>query len=112
MKTKRLLMSGAAVFLILSAASASAHDSGHQHRDRDNDRYDDRREHRYYAAPKPRHHYYTRSNKMPRWLKKHREFKSWYKQTRFKRNRSLSWNRLYDIYAWERRHHRYLKHYW
>ncbi|MDJ0938956.1 MAG: hypothetical protein QNJ00_04260 [Woeseiaceae bacterium] len=50
---------------------------------------------------------YVRSHEMPRWLRRKPAFRHWYWNTRYKRNRSLSWPRLYDIFLWERRHGRY-----
>ncbi len=44
-----------------------------------------------------------RSDHMPRWLKRERSFRKWYKHTSLKRNRRLAWNQLFDIYRWERR---------
>lgn len=46
---------------------------------------------------------------MPRWLKRDKAFRHWYKHTRLRRHRHLTWHRLYDIYQWEslqRRAHR------
>lgn len=46
---------------------------------------------------------------MPRWLKRHKAFRHWYRHTRLRRHRHLTWHRLFDIYRWEsseRRKHR------
>lgn len=55
---------------------------------------------------------------MPRWLKRDKAFRHWYKHTRLRRHRHLTWNRLFDIYRWEtierrkhRRADRYYRHY-
>lgn len=50
-----------------------------------------------------------RTHRMPYWLKRNREFRHWYKHTRLRRHRHLTWHRLFDIYRWEtidRRKHR------
>ena len=87
-----LLASGA---MFLHAPAAEAH----------HDRYGDRVHHGYHD------HYYR--GQMPRWLKRDRPFRKWYRHTRFKYNPRLDWRELYDIYRWERRyvHHRRYKHY-
>lgn len=46
---------------------------------------------------------------MPRWLKRDKAFRHWYKHTRLRRHRHLTWHRLFEIYRWEtieRRKHR------
>ncbi|MDJ0711968.1 MAG: hypothetical protein QNJ14_16385 [Woeseiaceae bacterium] len=40
---------------------------------------------------------------MPRWLKRNRGFRHWYRHTPLKRNKRLAWNELFYIYKWERR---------
>ena len=50
---------------------------------------------RYYSDR--RHH-----NEMPRWLKRDRQFRHWYRHTPLKRIRRLGWSQLYEIYRWER----------
>lgn len=50
-----------------------------------------------------------RSHRMPYWLKRDRSFRQWYKHTRLRRQRHLTWHRLFRIYRWEtidRRKHR------
>ena len=50
-----------------------------------------------------------RRQQMPRWLKRDRAFRHWYKHSRLRRHRHLSWHRVFDIYRWEtfdRRTHR------
>ena len=44
-----------------------------------------------------RHH-----DAMPRWLKRDRQFRHWYRHTPLKRFRRLGWWQLYEIYRWER----------
>ena len=43
-----------------------------------------------------------RAKHMPRWLKRNRSFRHWYKHTRLRLNRRLAWHQLFDIYRWER----------
>ncbi|MEM6511445.1 MAG: hypothetical protein AAF660_00420 [Pseudomonadota bacterium] len=94
-----LLLAGGAMFLLAPAAEAHPH------------RYGDR------IHPVHHDHYgnYYRGH-MPRWLRKDRPFRAWYRHTNLKYNPRLNWRELYDIYRWERRYsnhrryHRY-KHY-
>ena len=56
----------------------------------------------------PSAHHYThvdvrRSNHMPRWLKRNKGFRHWYRHTPLKRDRRLAWHQLLDIYRFERR---------
>ena len=55
----------------------------------------------------PSAHYYThidvRSHHMPRWLKRNKGFRHWYRHTPLKRDRHLAWHQLFDIYRFERR---------
>ena len=56
----------------------------------------------------PSVHYYThidvhRSHKMPRWLKRNKGFRHWYRHSPLKRDRRLAWHQLFDIYRFERR---------
>ncbi|MGI9247962.1 MAG: hypothetical protein ACR2QI_03035 [Woeseiaceae bacterium] len=39
---------------------------------------------------------------MPRWLKRNKSFRHWYKHTRLRHNRYIAWRQLFDIYRWER----------
>lgn len=78
--------------LLLDAPQASAHNES---------RISHHQTH-YYAGLRQRHH-------MPYWLKRDRAFRHWYKHTRLRRQRHLTWHRLFDIYRWEtvdRRTHR------
>jgi len=66
----------------------------------------------------PSAHYrveHRRVRHMPRWLKRDRAFHRWYKRTHLRKYRRMSWNRLYEMYLWERvyasRHHRGDHHY-
>lgn len=56
---------------------------------------------------------HRRQQHMPYWLKRDRAFRHWYRHTRLRGNRRLSWHRLFDIYHWERRtkiEHRRARH--
>lgn len=44
-----------------------------------------------------------RSNHMPRWLQRDRDFRHWYSRTRLRHDRRLAWFQLYDVFRWERR---------
>ena len=74
----------------------------------------DRRAHSrdYYERNSYRRDYYQhkRASKMPRWLKKKKSFRRWYKDSPISKYRFLSWNQLYDIYRWERAYFRYHRH--
>lgn len=43
-----------------------------------------------------------REQQLPRWLKKNPSFRTWYRHSRLRKNRYLSWHQLFDIYRWER----------
>ena len=47
-----------------------------------------------------------RPHAMPRWLKRHKGFRHWYRDSRYQYNRRIGWSGLWDIYSWERRHAR------
>ena len=52
--------------------------------------------------PSPYYQYdVRRAHKMPRWLKRDKAFRHWYKHTRLRRHRHLTWHRLFEIYRWE-----------
>ena len=78
----------------MASGNASAHDGYHR----------DSAGHGYYDV------YYDvrvhRAHAMPRWLKRKRGFRHWYRNSRYRYNRSLGWEGLWDIYRWERRHGR------
>lgn len=101
--------------LLVNVPAAEAHESrDSQYRSGPydaNDRYSYRRDrHRdayggnYYDARQ------KRVQRMPRWLKRDRSFRRWYKHTRLRKNRRLSWNRLFDIYLWEHSYKRHRRH--
>ncbi len=57
---------------------------------------------------------HRRPQHMPHWLKRDRDFRKWYRHTRLRRHRHLSWHQLFDIYHWERvanRKHRRVDHF-
>ena len=97
-----LLLAGGAMFLIAPAAEAHP------------DRYGARDHHGHHG-----HHGYHghrvkfHRGHMPRWLKRDRPFRAWYRHSHFKYNPRLDWRELYDIYRWERRYYtpRRYKHY-
>lgn len=75
----------------------------------------DRRAHSrdYYARNDRRvrdYYYQNRANKMPRWLKRKKSFRRWYKDSPITKYRFLTWNQLYDIYRWEKSYFRYHGH--
>lgn len=46
-------------------------------------------------------HEFRREQSMPRWLKRNRSFRHWYRHSPLKRFRRISWDQLYEIYRWE-----------
>jgi len=76
---------------------------------------------RYSHEPPPRYYnhrgYYRgadmrRSEHMPRWLKRNKSFRKWYRHSSLRRNWRLAWDDLFDIYRWDRRYgKRYNKRY-
>ena len=83
-----LMISGG--LLLATAASVNAHEVGRYGYDQ-KDRYS---------------HSYRRNSEMPRWLKRQKAFRHWYRHSRYQRRRALSWPRLFEIYHWERRYAR------
>ncbi len=71
------------------------------------DRYSYRPHHYRHSYHGARH---SRDRQMPRWLKRNLSFSHWFNHTRFRRDRRLSWNQLFDIYRWEYNYHRYRGH--
>ena len=86
------LLSLSGALLLTIAAPVNAHEAGyHEYDQRD----------RYSYSQK-------RRAQMPRWLKRQREFRHWYRHSPYKRRRALSWTKVFEIYQWERRYaHRY-----
>lgn len=55
-------------------------------------------------------HDLRRAHHMPRWLKRNKSFRRWYKRTPLRRSYGLGWYQLFELYNWERaalRHHRF-----
>ena len=51
-----------------------------------------------------RHAEVLRRHEMPRWLKRNRHFRHWYRHSPLKRYRQIGWNQLFEVYRWERRY--------
>jgi hypothetical protein len=89
MKTMTLLFISGALLLTI-AAPVNAQEAGyHEYDQRDRYSYSNKRR-----------------TEMPRWLKRQREFRHWYRRSPYKRRRALSWARVFEIYRWERRYAR------
>ena len=41
---------------------------------------------------------------MPKWLKRNRQFRHWYRHTPLKHYRRIGWTDMYKIYRWEKRY--------
>lgn len=97
--------------LLLDATPAAAHGGSKEQRSRSDDHYSRSydRDYRPYRGDRRGHYHakYKRSKHMPYWLKQDRSFRRWYKHTHFRADRRISWNRLFDIYRFELRYHRY-----
>ena len=48
--------------------------------------------------------YQPRRHEMPKWLKRNKRFRHWYRHSSLKRYRQIGWNQLFEIYRWERRY--------
>ena len=46
----------------------------------------------------------SRRHEMPRWLKRDRHFRHWYRRSPLRHYRQIGWKQLFDIYRWERRY--------
>lgn len=51
-----------------------------------------------------RHVEVLRRHEMPRWLKRNKRFRHWYRHSPLKRYRQIGWHQLFEIYRWERRY--------
>ena len=51
-----------------------------------------------------RHAEVKRRQEMPRWLKRNRHFRHWYRHSPLKHYRRIGWHQLFEIYRWERRY--------
>lgn len=75
--------------------------------------YDDRKHHQKRGKRYERQRgvgYYTklrRHQTMPRWLKRDKSFRHWYKRSHYRQDRRLSWVALFEIYHWQRKSRRY-----
>lgn len=47
-----------------------------------------------------------RRHEMPRWLKRNRDFRHWYRHTPLRHYREFRWRQLFEIYRWERQYFR------
>ena len=84
----------AAGLFLFDVAPAQAHKGYHEVR----------RDHHGYRVDVRRH------DRMPRWLKRDKHFRHWYRRSPLRHRYSISWNELFDIYRWERYH--YGPRYW
>ena len=73
-----LIVSGG--LLLTMATPANAHEYVRHEYDR-GDRY---------------YHYSGHRSDMPRWLKREKTFRKWYRHSRYKRRQTVSWARLYE----------------
>lgn len=96
-----------ASLLLLDMPEAAAHGGIHdkhyrtdKHYSRHYDR-DYRPHRRYHKAVK-----FKRSKNMPYWLERDRSFRHWYRHSMLRKDRRISWNRLFDIYRYELRVYR------
>jgi len=105
--------------LLLESPEATAHEEkGRQYRPTANSHaYDYRRDshsrdyysrNTYRGERHDRRH--KREKKMPSWLKHDRSFRRWLDETRFDKNRYVTWYQLFDIYLWEHSHRRYRRY--
>jgi len=101
--------------LLLESPEAAAHEErGAQYRSLayDHARYSHSRDYYSRNAYRGERHdkRHKRAKKMPSWLKHDRSFRRWLDNTRFDRNRYVTWYQLFDIYVWERSSHRYYRY--
>ena len=88
--------------LLLDVPEAAAHGGKYDKHSRPDKHYsrhydrDDRSNRRNHNAAK-----YKRSKNMPYWLERDRSFRHWYQDSRLRKDRRISWNRLFDIYRYE-----------
>jgi len=56
-------------------------------------------------VPSQRYHVNVhRHDSMPRWLRKNRDFRGWYRHSSLRHNYDLRWWQLYEIYRWEKQY--------
>ncbi len=58
-----------------------------------------------------RHTIVRHAGHYPHWLRRDYDFRRWYLHSRFRYDFYLSWDRLFDIYRYERKYHRPYRHY-
>ena len=46
----------------------------------------------------------VRRHDMPRWLKRDRQFRHWYRRSPLRHYRQIGWKQMFEIYRWERRY--------
>lgn len=94
MKTSAGLTLVISAWFLLLAVPAAAHDGPHREAFS-----------RGYADV---HHDYhgRRTHAMPRWLKRNKGFRHWYRHSRYQFNRRVGWSGLFEIYRWEVRYSR------
>lgn len=106
-----LLVGG--LFLLNSPEAAASDDGLRQYAPRSYDY-----SHRYDYEPYRRHSYrrdhysarHARPHHMPHWLQRERSFRRWYQHSPLRRNKYLSWYRLFDFYRWESSRYRHHGH--
>ncbi|MCH9694611.1 MAG: hypothetical protein K0U72_08895 [Gammaproteobacteria bacterium] len=102
--------------LLLDSPEAAAHTVVKNKHRPPAQHYVDHRDRDGYRGQQYRRDYYDRNarhgrvGKMPRWLKKKKSFRRWYKETPLRKSRRLTWNQLFEIYRWERAYFRYHRH--
>lgn len=97
---------------LLDSPAAEAHGGAHGHKSKSHHYSRSYDRDYYYSDRRHRSVRHYRTGKLPRWLKRERGFRNWYKHSRYRYNRRLSWQRLFDIYLWEYdRRRRYYRHY-
>lgn len=96
-----------ASLLLLDIPEAAAHGGKHDKQYR-SDKHYSRHYDRDYRSPRRNHIVvkYKRSKNMPNWLERDRSFRHWYQHSKVRKDRRISWNRLFDIYRYELRTHR------
>ncbi len=57
-------------------------------------------------------HYVVRGGESyPYWLRRNYDFRRWYLRSHYHNDFYLGWDRLFDIYRYERKYHRPYRHY-
>lgn len=58
-----------------------------------------------------RHVVVRHGHSYPRWLSRNSDFHRWYWRSHYRNDFYLSWDRLFEIYRYERRYHRPYRYY-